>query len=315
MELNMKKFMNYIKPVLLAFSMAFSSCSKDDDIVGKSPDGSVTINSHDSSIEAPFGALDYCVYYAEELTNDTYVIHVSRGGNGIGDDRGALPEYVEAYVQEGYLVVQIDHRFAGSDIEQIAKFRGEEIQFIGEQVAKGNLDYGDFKGGIDGTTQGYTGHSGGCMEGLMGAGTQMTHGNYHVPQIKAVYGMSPAGYNPDQFGISQNPIGYRQINEPAMFVIIGEEEKNSNGPGTFMAENWRLQAFESMNTNGPRFQALVKGKNTDHMDIKGENTQIQKYNIDNSLALFDMYLRGNDRSKDIGNLSIPNSNDVELSEK
>jgi len=153
------------------------------------------------------------------------------------------------------------------------------------------------------------------MEGLMAAGTEMTHGNYHVPQIKAVYGMSPAGYNPDQFGITQNPIGYSQIYETAVFVIIGEEEKDINGPVTFMAEDWRLQAFESMNTNGSRFQALVKGENTDHMDIKGENSQVQKYNIDNSLALFDMYLRGNDRSNDIGDLSLPDSNDIELTEK
>ena len=98
-------------------------------------------------------------------------------------------------------------------------------------------------------------------------------------------------------------------------MIIGEEEKDINGPGTFMAEDWRLQAFEAMNTHGRRFQALVKGNDTDHMDIKGENDQIKKYNIDNSLALFDMYLRGNDRSNDIGNLSLPDSNEIEFTEK
>ena len=307
--------MKFTEIVVLVILLVYSSCSKDDDIVGPSPDGSVIIKSHDTSIETPFGDLDYRVYYPEELTGETFVIHVSRGGNGIGDDRGELAGYVEAYVQDGYVVVQIDHRFAGSNIEQIAQFRGEEIQFIGQQVVQGNLDYGDFKGRIDGTKQGFTGHSGGCMEGLMAAGTDMTHGNYQVPQIKAVYGMSPAGYSPDQFGITQNPIGYSQINEAAIFVIIGEEEKNINGPGSFMAEDWRLQAFEAMNTSSPRFQALVNGNNTDHMDIKGDNSQIERYNIDNSLALFDMHIRGNDRSNDIGNLSLPDSNDIELTEK
>lgn len=292
-----------------------SSCNKDDEIVGQSPDESITIVSHNSSLEAPFGNVDYRVYYPKGITDETHVVHVSRGGIGLGDDRGALSEYVKAYVQERYVVVQVDHRFAGNDIEQIAQFRGEEIQFIGQQIAQGNLDYGSFQGSIDGTKQGYTGHSAGCMEGLMSAGTEMSHGNYHVPQIKAVYGMSPAGYNPDQFGISQNPIGYDQINEAAVFVIIGEEEKDINGPGTFMAEDWRLQAFEAMNTHGRRLQALVKGNDTDHMDIKGENDQIKKYNIDNSLAFFDMYLRGNDRSSDIGNLSLPDSNEIEFTEK
>jgi len=311
----MKKAVKHLEIALLVFLISLIYCRKNDDIVGPSPDGNVTIKSHDASIEASFCNLDYRVYYPEELTDETFAIHVSRGGNGLGDDRGELEPYVEAYVQEGYVVVQIDHRFAGSNIENIAQFRGEEIQFIGQQVAQGNLDYGDFKGSIDGTTQGYAGHSGGCMEGLMAAGTEMTHGNYYVPQIKAVYGMSPAGYSPDQFGIAQNPPGYSQIDETTVFVIIGEEEKDINGPGIFMAEDWRLQAFEGMNTNGSRYQVLVKGNNTDHMDIKGENSQIEKYNIDNSLALFDMYLRGNDRSNDIGRLSLPASNDIELTEK
>jgi len=301
--------------VSLIIMITISSCNKDDEIVGPSPDGSITIKSYNSSIEAPFGDLDYRVYYPEGLTDETFVIHVSRGGNGIGVDRGQLLSYVEPYVQEGYVVVQVDHRFAGSDIERIAQLRGEEIQFIGQQVAQGNLDYGGFQGSIDGTKQGYAGHSGGCMEGLLAAGTEMTHGNYHVPQIKAVYGMSPAGYDPDQFGITQNPIGYSQINETAVFVIIGEEEIDINGPGTFMAEGWRLQAFDAMNTSGPRFQALVKGNNTDHIDVAGRNEKIKRYNADNSLALFDMYLRGNDRSDDIGHLALPDSNDIELSKK
>lgn len=307
--------MKYIHTGILLALLMLSSCNREDNILGPSPDGNVTIKSHDASIEAPFGDLDYRIYYPDEQTGRTYAIHVSRGGNGLGDDRGELEEYVKAYVQEGYLVIQVDHRFAGGDIEQIAQFRGEEIQFIGQQVAQGSLDYGDFKGSVDGAKQGYAGHSGGCMEGLMAAGTAMTHGNYHVPQIKAVYGMSPAGYNPDQFGITQNPIGYSEISETAMFLIIGEEEKNINGPGTFMAVDWRLQAFEAMNTVGPRFQCLVKGSDTDHMDVKGENGQIERYNIDNSLALFDMYLRENDRNNEIGNLSLPDSNEITLSKK
>ena len=307
--------MKHLSTILFISIAMLSSCNEDDEITGPTPDGSVTIRSNDSSIEAPFGNLDYRVYYPEEFTDETFVIHVSRGGNGIGDDRGALSAYVEAYVREGYVVVQVDHRFAGSNIERIAQLRGEEIQFIGQQVTQGNIDYGNFKGNIDGSRQGFTGHSGGCMEGLMAAGTEMTHGNYYVPQIKAVYGMSPAGYNPDQFGIEQRPAGYSQINETAVFVIIGEEEKDVNGPGTFMAVDWRLQAFEAMTSVGPRYQVLVKGDNTNHMDIKGENAEVEKYNIDNSLALFDMYVRGNDRSSEIGNISLPGSNETELSKK
>jgi len=302
------------KILLILLFGIFTACNNDP-IPGPSPDNTTTIKSHDGTIEAPFGKLDYRVYYPEGLSDQTFVIHVSRGGNGIGDDRGELASYVQAYVQEGYVVIQVDHRFAGSDIQQIARYRGEEIQFIGQQVVEGNIDYGDFSGEIDVSKQGFAGHSGGCMEGLMAAGTDMTHGNYCVPQIRAVYGMSPAGHDPDQFGITQNPVGFTTIGETAVFVIIGEEEKDINGPGNFMAVDWRLQAFEAMNTQGPRYQAFVKGQETDHMDIKGENPEVEAYNTANSLALFDMYLRQNDRSNDIGRLGLPDSSEVELSKK
>jgi len=153
------------------------------------------------------------------------------------------------------------------------------------------------------------------MEGLLAAGTEMTHGNYLVPEIKAVYGMSPAGYRPDQFGITQNPVGYSQIGATAVFVIIGEEEKDVNGPGRFMAEDWRLQAYEAMTDAGPRHQALVKGPDTDHLDIKGDNPAVEQYNTANSLALFATYVRGEDREAEIGQLATPMDNTVELSRK
>lgn len=272
--------------------------------------------SSDDTVQAPFGELDYRVYYPDGFTDETHVIHISRGGNGFGDDRGGrmLP-YVESYVEEGYVVVQVDHRFAGRDIEQIAQFRGEEISFIATEVADGRLDLGGFAGTIAADAQGYAGHSGGCMEGLQAVGTIMTHGDYRVPEIRALYGMSPAGYDPDQFGITQNPIGYRSIGDPAVFVIVGEEEKNVNGPGEFKALDWRLQAFDAMTDAGPRYEAIVEGANTDHIDIRGDNPDIEAFNIANSLALFGTYLRGADRASDIGTLALPPENDVILSTK
>lgn len=303
------------RKLLWILLLALYSCQGDDDLTDQPAESPFTLRSVDGRLKAPFGSIDYRVYYPEEWDQLTHVIHVSRGGNGIGDDRGKLANYVTAYVQAGYVVVQIDHRFAGGNIEKIAQFRGEEIQFFGSQVALGLLDYGDFRGTVDGSSQGFAGHSGGCMEGLMAAGTAMTHGNYAVPQIKAVYGMSPAGNHPDQFGIASNPSGYQEIGEAAIFVIIGAEEKDVNGPGRFMAENWRLQPYEAMTNQGPRYQALVQGKNTDHMDIKGENPDIEQYNRDNSLAFFDQFLRGKAISGPLGRISVPPSLDIDLSIK
>jgi len=314
-RLSKKERKNMHRLLILFLPLLLLSCNQDDGITNNDPEQRYTIDSHDATAIAAFGALDYRVYYPREFTGATQVIHVSRGGNGLGDDRGELIPYVQAYVQEGYVVVQVNHRFAGSDIEKIARFRGEEIAFIAGKVADGTLDYGGFNGTIDGSSQGYAGHSGGCMEGLLAAGTEMTHGNYLVPEIKAVYGMSPAGYRPDQFGITQNPVGYSQIGATAVFVIIGEEEKDVNGPGRFMAEDWRLQAYEAMTDAGPRHQALVKGPDTDHLDIKGDNPAVEQYNTANSLALFATYVRGEDREAEIGQLATPMDNTVELSRK
>lgn len=274
------------------------------------------VQSSDFTIEAPFGELPVRVYYPDGFTDETHVIHVSRGGNGLGDDRGGqmLP-YVEAYVEEGYVVVQIDHRFAGSDIEQIAQFRGEEISFVAAEVADGRLDLGGFEGTIDADAQGFAGHSGGCMEGLQAVGTTMTHGDYRVPEIRALYGMSPAGYDPDQFGITADPVGYGGIGDPAVFVVVGEEEKNVNGPGVFKAIDWRLQAYDAMTAAGPRYEAIVEGANTDHIDVRGDNPDIEAFNIANSLVLFDTYLRGADRAAEIGTRALPPNNSISLSTK
>jgi len=302
--------------------MFFVGCGEDAMVDESPPDEAppsvppYEVRSSDRIVEAPFGELPVRVYYPVGFTAETHVIHVSRGGNGLGDDRGGqmLP-YVQSYVEQGYVVVQVDHRFAGSDIEQIARFRGEEISFIATEVANGRLDLGGFVGTINADAQGFAGHSGGCMEGLQAVGTTMTHGDYRVPEIRALYGMSPAGYDPDQFGITLDPVGYRGIETPAVFVVIGEEEKNVNGPGEFKAVDWRLQAFDAMTDAGPRYEAIVKGTNTDHSDIRGDNPDIEAYNIANSLALFDTYLRGADRAAEIGILSPPPANNISLSTK
>jgi len=306
----------------LTVLMFFVGCGEDAMVDESPPDEAppsvppYEVRSSDRIVEAPFGELPVRVYYPVGFTAETHVIHVSRGGNGLGDDRGGqmLP-YVQSYVEQGYVVVQVDHRFAGSDIEQIARFRGEEISFIATEVANGRLDLGGFVGTINADAQGFAGHSGGCMEGLQAVGTTMTHGDYRVPEIRALYGMSPAGYDPDQFGITLDPVGYRGIETPAVFVVIGEEEKNVNGPGEFKAVDWRLQAFDAMTDAGPRYEAIVKGTNTDHSDIRGDNPDIEAYNIANSLALFDTYLRGADRAAEIGTLAPPPQNDIAFSTK
>jgi len=125
--------MNDNATTLLVFLITLASCIAVGNTGSKNLDANPTIDSYDSSIEAPFGDLDYRVYYPKHSTKETYVIHVSRGGNGRGDDRGQLLSYVEAYVEEGYVVVQVDHRNAGWNGDRIAQFRGEEIRFIGQQ--------------------------------------------------------------------------------------------------------------------------------------------------------------------------------------
>lgn len=300
--------------LLLLLPLVFSlGC--DDEELPFDPNYPYNIEWYDGTVTSPVGDINYRVYYPVEFYDQTYVIHISRGGTGLGDDRGGLLLYIEAIVQAGYVVVQIDHRFAGRDAENIARFRGQEIKFIASKITGGELSLGDFKGNIDPLKQGFLGHSAGCMEGLMAAGTQMTHGNYFVPEIKAVYGISPAGFLPDQFGISRNPIGYSAIDQTAIFLAIGEEEISINGVGRYMAPEWRLQPFRTMNENGPRFQAVLKGKNTTHSDMNSGNEGVLNYNRANAIALFDTYLKGLDRFDEIGMLKRPSTNEVDFDKK
>lgn len=272
------------------------------------------IASYDSTVQAPFGNVEYRVYYPEDLTQETQLVHVSRGGTGVGDDRGKLAPYVKKLVGEGYVVLQVNHRWAGNSAQRIAQYRGEEISFIANQIVQGELNLGSITDKVDTSKQGYLGHSAGCMEGLA-AGTKMTHGTYTVPEIKAVYCMSPAGYQPDQFGIYQDPSGFSYINNTAVFLVIGQEEINFNGVNTFMSEGWRLQGLNAMNTNGSRIQAVIQGENTDHMDVRGVNKDIKQYNLANSVALFNTHLRSQGNGKNIGRLQKPPNNNISLTTK
>lgn len=44
-------------------------------------------------------------------------------------------------------------------------------------------------------------------------------GNYFASQVNVVYGMSPTGNNPDQFGITSD--GLNGIGTTAVFVFLG----------------------------------------------------------------------------------------------
>jgi hypothetical protein len=252
--MNLLKYLFGVLLILISFS-------KDDEPL-PTQSTSYTMEQYDGNATANFEILPYTVYYQKEFTEQTNVIDVSRGVIGLIDDIGQLVPYVETYVQKGYVVIQINHRFVMTDITIIAQYRGEEIEFIVGKVAIGNLNYGPFSGTIDGNKQRYIGHLSSCMEGLESACVNRAHCNYLVPQIKAVYGMSPAGNNPDQFGINSN--GFNRVGTTAIFLIFGEQEKDENDPGSFRETDWRLQAYQGMNISGPRYQTYVKGVHTEH---------------------------------------------------
>jgi len=290
------------------------SCNKDDDTPSQTNITYTTVQS-DNSISSPYGNLPYRIYFPQELNSQTQAIIVSTGGNGAGDDRGKFYYYINEFVKKGYVVVQLDHRDAGSDFLTIAQYRGQEVKFISQKIKTGELNYGSFSGSVDGSKQGYFGHSAGCMEGLLAAGLNMTHGNYLAPEIKAIYGMSGAGYSPDVWGITQTPNGFNSIGNTAVFIITGEQEKDSNGPGTVTQTDWRLQGYAQMNESSLRIQVLAKGQNTTHEDIGGLNEDIKNYHVANSIALFDTYLKNNNRKNEIGTLNTPPNNELVITKK
>ncbi len=296
--------------VALLMMVGCSDTSSED--MTDSQQGFYSVGRYSAALNTDFGSLNFTAYFPVELFDTTNVIHVSRGGTGQGDDRDALMPYTERFVGLGYIVVQVDHRSANDAIE-IAQFRGEEIEAIASAIANGSLNVAGFGGSIDGANQGFLGHSAGAMEGLMVTGTQMNHGNYQVPEVTAAYLMSPAGNMPDQFGILPN--GYIGISNSAIFIAFGEQEKDINGVGQFMANDWRLQPYQGMNSAGPRFEAFIKGPNTTHGDVPLANPDLRDYNLDNATSFFNHYLRGAGAVNEIGQQSLPPVNGVALQRK
>ena len=291
------------------------SCNDDDSspVQDNVPDSG--IDSVDGNFDSPFGALEYRLYYPTQKTDVGYIIHVSPGGNSFGDDRGKMRDFTAAYVEAGFLVLQIDHRFGGSDVPSIPRLRSQEVSFMISQLQAEMVNFGDYKGTVDISKQGIVGHWGGCVTGMMLAGAASVHGDYLLPEIKAVYGMSPPGSDPDQFGLQARPSGYAEVGDAAVFLVVGEAEKNTNRVGSFMAEDWRLQAYGALSEDAPRYQAYFRGLNTALEDIGGGNSMINQYNIQNSLALFQTFVGNTDRKSSIGTLAQPTDNVLVLDSK
>jgi hypothetical protein len=117
------------------------------------------------------------------------------------------------------------------------------------------------------------------------------------------------------FGIERHPPGFEGIDDTATFVAIGEEETDTNGPGQFQADGWRLQAYDAMDVDGPRYEAIIQGPETDHIDMAGRNPDIRRYNVTNALELFATDVRRSSDGTRIGERAKPPDNTVILSRK
>jgi len=269
--------------------------------------GQFNTDYFDQSLSCPGFQMTVRVRHPSNCTGSIPSIHVVKGGAGGDEAHTAYESVGNDYASAGYVTVHLETRKPGffqilrEGAVAIAKKRGPEIDCAVDRVADGTIDLSQQGITLMPDNQGCVGHSGGSFTCLAVAGTNQDHGDYTRDAVKAVNSWSPAGDEPDQFGYTP-PTTFDDLDIP-IYIIVGEEELDTNGTGKFMATDWRLQPFQKMPATGTKYQSLMLGPDTTHSDIGGTNDDQKLFNVDNGLAFFDTYLRAWDREVDIGQLS------------
>ena len=235
--------------------------------------------------------LAFLVYLPRPIPASMPVIVVSHGGDGNTFGHTQFPHLGTAYAMAGYLSVHINHRPSESGSSQITD-RPADVTFTLDALGAGLMPLPVAAyAALDLGRVGHTGHSFGAYTSHAVAGGQYTHGSYRDARIDAVAPISPQGEG--QFGVFNTSASINtwvSIDVPT-FDLVGELEISTDGLGNPEPEGWRLQPFSRYTGAADRFLAIVPGADHGAMGSQGDEPT-QTYIARNTLAFFDVYLRG-----------------------
>lgn len=300
--------MRFLMP--LVFLLAVLSCKKEP------VEDNLPYEIYSGSIDLGSKSARYSAFYYKEPADTSHFVFISGGGDGFVLDQLLLWDYAKFFAANGYVAILINHEFVPNAYlfyQNITSSRITEVNNLLARVKTNSLKLGNFKGKLNLTSVGFLGHSAGAVQGLMTAGLKTEFGTNYFREVKAVYAISPPGTQPDYYGMLEDAYSY--VRDAAVFLTVGQHEKNYTPANIYTTDHWRFQGFDQMDESGPRYRAYVAGNKTRTFDMGYGNAGIVAYNMENALALFDTYVKGLPRAAEIGALALPAENPVEVIHK
>lgn len=233
------------------------------------------------------------------------LVFISHGGLGADNGETLFEHLARELASSGMVAIQLGHRRSESTATHRLD-RPLDVSFVLTALSTGDFELpDDFGGVVDTARVGHVGHSAGAYTSHALAGAEYPFQPSHDPRIVAIAPISPQGVG-DEFEAFDRGPGentWATVRAP-VFVLLGSEELDTNGLGTFIEVGWRLRPFDRYPDASDRLQVIVRGQ--DHLGMGSRGAaEVKTFIARNVRAFFDLYLRGRGEPCAVGTLALP----------
>ncbi len=269
------------------------------------------------------------IRYPLEFEGAAPIILISHGGQGSLRGHTNFAHIGDELARHGYIAVHIGHR-TSENVFQHRWDRPNDVRQVLDALVRGEIaSPDDYRGTVDFDKVGHLGHSWGAYTAHAVAGALFENPlprederwNFRDERIDAIVTLSPQGWG--QFGAFDEEENYEAISqdnswqsvEVPVLSLIGEREMDgvagveSNIPGTYRTENWRLIPFARYPSDGTRHACTLPGQT--HVDLGGSaDNAVNTHVALNARLFFDVYLNGKTSSREQIGMLAPFAPDV-----
>lgn len=249
------------------------------------------------------------VQYPTGLLGPRPLVLISHGGVGSLNGEILFDYLGEFFARSGFVAAQLGHRptpgcswlMANSvDCEPHFADRTADVRAVIDRFAAGDVALTGFGGTVVVNAVGHTGHSAGAFTSLAVGGASYPHDEldtYEDSRVIAHAPISPQGYG-DFFGAT--PQTFSTVDIPSL-LLLGGDELDTNGPGVFIEENWRLNPWNDGAYSRDADRIAIVIEDQDHLEMgTGGSAEVRDFIATATAAFFAYWLEGAGELCDVG---------------
>lgn len=214
------------------------------------------------------------VYAPLGIRGERRLVLISIGGFGTapglpGPERSHFAHLAEPLARAGMVAIVVGHRRSPS-LEAHRLDRPRDLSFLLDALAAGRVPLpASFAGTVDTGRVGVVGHSAGAYAAMAVGGARYPQGEFRDPRVAAIVPISPQGVGEEfqAYDRGGNDHTWAGVAVPTL-ILLGRDEIDLSGSGSFVASGWRLRAFARLDAAFDRHQIVIDGQ--DHLEMGGQ---------------------------------------------